>query len=147
MSGPVVLLDTSIFVGAKNSDERESECCRRVLELAHQCQIRALVSAISVAEVCVGYARADDSTGRNAFLDYLRGSTRIDVVAVDLDVAEAAAGIRAQTSLRLPDALIVGSALVRGAESIVTHDREFEKVRSLIPPCSARQFLSRIDRR
>jgi predicted nucleic acid-binding protein len=67
--------------------------------------------------------------GRDAFLDYLRGSTRIDVVAVDLDVAEASAGIRARTSLRPPDALIVGSALVRGDESIVTHDREFEKVR------------------
>ncbi len=145
MSGPLVVIDSSVFVGAKNSDEREHADCVRILELAHRRRIQGLVSTISVAEVCAGYYVEGDSDGREGFLDYLRGSNRLSVVPVDLAIADVAASLRARTSLRLPDALIVASALVRRAECVVTHDREFAKARTLVAPASAKELADRME--
>jgi len=64
---------------------------------------------------------------------------------VDLEISEVATAIRSKTSLRLPDALIAASALVRHAECIVTHDREFGKARTLVAPSSAKALADRVD--
>lgn len=67
------------------------------------------------------------------------------IVRVDLEVSSVAAVVRSKTSLRLPDALIVASVLVRRAECIVTQDREFGKARTLVPPSSAKALAARVD--
>jgi predicted nucleic acid-binding protein len=143
MSGPLVLLDTSILVGAKNPDEAQHDNCARVLELAHGGRVTALVSVVSVAELSVGYLLEDDPSGLQAFLDYLRSSTRVSVVDIGLRVASLAAEIRAETGLRLPDALVVASGLARNAELVVTEDREFRKSRKRLAMSSAREVVAR----
>jgi predicted nucleic acid-binding protein len=142
MSGPLVVIDTSVFIGAKNPDEPEHDDCGRALNLVHRRRIRGLISTITLAEVLVGYYTEDDSDGRLGFLDYIRTPNRIQVVPVDLEVSEVAARVRSETSLRLPDAIIVASALVQGAQCIVTHDREFEKARHLVTTSSAKAIAN-----
>jgi predicted nucleic acid-binding protein len=48
-----------------------------------------------------------------------------------MDIAEAAARLRASLHLRLPDAIQVASALTINAAALVTHDRDFSRVRAL----------------
>ena len=47
------------------------------------------------------------------------------------EVAELAARVRAQTRLRLPDAVQAATALVSGSAALVTHDRDFETVEGM----------------
>ena len=52
-------------------------------------------------------------------------------VALDSAIAESAARLRASLKLKLPDAVQAASALAVDAAALVTHDRDFSRVRSL----------------
>ena len=58
---------------------------------------------------------------------FLRHFDAIRVVAVDADVARDGARIRAATSLPMPDALIVASAIAADADALVTADRTWRR--------------------
>ena len=62
------------------------------------------------------------SRRREAFLQHF-GDLRL--VPVTYDVAREAARLRASTDLPMPDALIVASAVVTGADLVVTDDRSW----------------------
>jgi hypothetical protein len=47
------------------------------------------------------------------------------------DVLTAAAAVRARTRLKLPDALVVGSAMANRSEAIIGNDSAFQRLRSL----------------
>ena len=144
MSGPVAVLDTSVFVSAKVPDEPEHSASAQLLELAHLRRFRAIVSTVTVSELSAGYHRVRDDLGRRAFLDYVRSAGTIEAVSVDVDVADEAARIRSETALRLPDALIVATGIRSGAECIVTHHRGFARAKGRIRICSAREYLRRL---
>jgi predicted nucleic acid-binding protein len=52
-------------------------------------------------------------------------------IALDFDIAESAARLRASLRLKLADAVQVASALSINAAALVTHGRDFSRVRSL----------------
>jgi predicted nucleic acid-binding protein len=144
MSGPIVVVDTTILVGAKNPSEPEYADCSRLLELAHAHRFRPLLSANTVSEVSVGYSGAEDTNGRQAFLDYVRSARVFELVPVDLQVAHEAARIRADSGLRLPDAVIVATGILGKSECVVTHDLAFGKSRRMLPTSSAKELVARL---
>jgi predicted nucleic acid-binding protein len=146
MSRPVAVVDTSIFIGAKNPDEVEHSDCLRVLELCHAHRIVGLVSAITVAEVLTGYRVEGDEVGGRQFVDYVGSSGRMVFVPMGMSVCETAADVCGTTSLRIPDAIIVATAIDRSATALLTHDREFGRTRDLVDPLSAKAMLKRIHR-
>ena len=52
-------------------------------------------------------------------------------VALDVDIAESAARLRASLRLGLADAVQAASALAITAAALVTYDRDFSRLRSL----------------
>jgi predicted nucleic acid-binding protein len=52
-------------------------------------------------------------------------------IALDIDIAESAARLRDSLRLKLADAVQAASALSINAAALVTHDRDFSRVRSL----------------
>jgi predicted nucleic acid-binding protein len=71
-----------------------------------------------------------DDEGRRSFEDFLG---RVDVVGLssdDRDLIDTAVRLRQEHRLRLPDAVIAASALLREAD-LVTADAEFRKVPEL----------------
>jgi hypothetical protein len=53
------------------------------------------------------------------------------VVDLDTDIAESAARLRASLHLKLPDAVQAATALAINADALVTHDRDFSRLKSL----------------
>ena len=51
------------------------------------------------------------------------------VVELTVDIAETAARLRAKLKVKFPDAIQVASALTINADALVTHDRDFAKVK------------------
>lgn len=133
MSGRIVLVDTNIFVSARNRGEAGYEACRRLLDGIDEGRLHALVSTISLAEVRAGLTAAEVRTVWQAFLSHLLTSPNYTVEPVDASIAEAAGELRSESKLTLPDALIVSTGHVRGAESLVTLDREIVRRQSLLP--------------
>jgi predicted nucleic acid-binding protein len=53
------------------------------------------------------------------------------VIGLTADIAESAPRVRAGLGLRIPDAIQVASAMAVNADALVTHDRDFSRVRNL----------------
>ncbi|MBS0382621.1 MAG: PIN domain-containing protein [Proteobacteria bacterium] len=91
-------------------------------------EIALAVTTVTIAEVLTGpLAAGEEALARRyrAVLETWR------VVGFDIDIAEAAARLRASYHLKLPDAIQLASALTINADALVTHDRDFAKVRGL----------------
>jgi len=59
-------------------------------------------------------------------------------------LADAAGRIRAETGLRLPDAIIVASWLERGATYVVTHDEESIKGKRYFEAATSQELVGRL---
>jgi predicted nucleic acid-binding protein len=80
-----------------------------------------VISALSLSEIMVGAVRKR-SDWQNA-ADALLTVPRLTVVDVDSHIAIDGARLRATTGLKLPDALIVATAIAAGADALLSNDR------------------------
>ena len=86
------------------------------------------VTTITIAEVLTGPLGA----GEEALAKRYRAvMASWQVVELTADIAETAARLRAKFKLKLPDAIQAASALAINADALVTHDRDFVKLKGL----------------
>lgn len=91
-------------------------------------RLRFAVTTITVAEVLTGPLQAADDALARRYRAILESWQPIEL---NVDIAESAARLRASLRLRLADAVQAASALAINAAALVTHDRDFSRVRSL----------------
>ena len=91
-------------------------------------EVRFAVTTITIAEVLAGPLTVGDESLVRQYRNVLESW---QVVALDAEIAESAARVRASFRLKLADAVQVASALAGNADGLVTHDRDFSNVRSL----------------
>jgi predicted nucleic acid-binding protein len=91
-------------------------------------RVRFAVTTVTVAEVLTGPLQAGDEALARRYRAILESWQCIDL---DVGIAESAARLRASLRLKLPDAVQAASALAVNAVALVTHDRDFSKVKSL----------------
>src|SRR5215471_6858497 len=91
-------------------------------------QLRFAVTTITIAEVLTGPLQAADDALARRYRAILESWQPI---ALDLDIAESAARLRASLRLKLADAVQAASVLAINAAALVTHDRDFSRVRLL----------------
>jgi predicted nucleic acid-binding protein len=90
-------------------------------------RVRFAVTTLGIAEVLAGPLRArDDALARR----YRAVFESWQIVPLDLDIAETAARLRASFGLKLADAVQAASALAINAAALVTHDRDFARLRT-----------------
>lgn len=133
MSGPIALLDTNIFLSARNPGETAHGACRRLLDAIDAGQLQAMVSTLTIAEIRAGLTPAEAAVMWQSFVSHLVSSPNYSVESVDLEIAELAGAMRPRTGLSLPDALIVATGHLRGAAYLVTQDRTFARAQELLP--------------
>ena len=91
-------------------------------------RVQFATTTITVCEVLTGPLKVqDDSAVRRyrAVFDTWR------IVDLSADIAESAARLRASLGLKIADAIQAASALAINADALVTHDRDFGRVRAL----------------
>jgi predicted nucleic acid-binding protein len=91
-------------------------------------RVRFAVTTITIAEILTGPFQAGDEALARRYRATLETWQPVDLT---VDIAEMAARLRAGYRLRLADAFQVASALSINAAALVTHDRDFSRVRSL----------------
>src|SRR3984893_10305735 len=91
-------------------------------------RLRFAVTTITIAEVLTGPLQAGDDALAQRYRAILESWQPI---ALDVDIAESAARLRASLRLKLADAVQAASALAINAAALVTHDRDFSRVHSL----------------
>jgi predicted nucleic acid-binding protein len=101
---------------------------RPIFEAHAAGRLRFAMTTIIVAEILTGPLQAAEDALARRYRAIL-GSWQL--VALDIDIAESAARLRASLRLKLADAVQAASALAINAAVLVTHDRDFSRVASL----------------
>ena len=128
VDGALLLVDTPPIVYQLESHPQHGPRFRPLFDAHAAGQVRFAVTTVTIAEVLTGPLRAGDEALARRYRAVLE-SWR--VVALDADVAETAARLRATLGLKLADAVQAASALAVNADALVTHDRDFDRVRAL----------------
>lgn len=126
----LIHLDAGVLIGFLDADDAHHQAARTVITEALDRADRLAMAASALAECLVGPARRGDEAVD--LVHDLRQRLPIEVVDLDVDIATLAARLRAEhQSLRLPGALVIASALERGADALVTTDRRWPDHKAL----------------
>jgi predicted nucleic acid-binding protein len=125
-----VALDTSVWLAAADPDDPRQLCARWLLDEVERGRFGvALIPTLTVAEVLVRPAGASLAEGVAA-QTAIRNYPHLTVAPLDFDTAVEVAHVRAATKLKMPDAIVVGTAIAHQAEALIHGDAEWEnKVR------------------
>lgn len=124
----LLLIDTAPIIYVIEDNEAFAPRFRPLFDAHAAGLVRLAVTTVTVAEVLTGPFQA----GEESLAERYRGILQSwQVVELDFDIALSAARLRASLRLRLADAVQAASALAINAAGLVTHDRDFSRVRSL----------------
>ena len=139
-----IVLDTNILLNAKNADEQYSAYSLQILDAIEDGSMQGVISVISMAELYTGYYTKGDKKGKEELHAHLISTKGFVIVDLDLGISDAAARIRADTGLRLPDAVIIATGLAKGSQYVVTHDKELKKASRYLETISSKELLGRL---
>lgn len=91
-----------------------------------------VISVVTEAELLIRPLRNGDEYALHIIQTFLSGPS-ISVVDVTREVARTAAFVRSQTALKLPDAMIVGTAISTGCDAIIGNDKMCAQRSSEVP--------------
>lgn len=129
-----VSIDSNCFVYLRDSSTpRGSFVERELIQPLIAGSKSAVVSAIALAELLVWPLRDGNEIAALELRASLEGLRGLEIVPVDAEVAERAARVRVAHGLRLPDAIHVATAIIGGAESLLTNDRQLSRAGASMP--------------
>ncbi|HEU4617272.1 MAG TPA: PIN domain-containing protein [Gammaproteobacteria bacterium] len=124
----LLLVDTAPIVYVIEDHPVWAPIFRPVFERHEAGHVRFAITTITLAEVLTGPLRAEDEVLAERYRATLKSWFVVDL---DSDIAESAARLRANIKLKLGDAVQAASALAINADALVTHDRDFSRLKSL----------------
>jgi predicted nucleic acid-binding protein len=124
----LLLVDTAPIIYVLEGHPKLGSRFRPLFDAHTGGQVRFAVTTVTITEVLTGPLQAGDEALARRYRAVLQSW---QVVMLDLDIAESAARLRASLRLKLADAVQAASALAVNAAALVTHDRDFSRVRSL----------------
>lgn len=147
----VAAIDTNIFISAINKESGYQRSIKPLLDWIDEGKIKAIVSTTVLAEICSGYEIAQkDSREKDEFLAHVLSSSNYEIAVITVPVALDAGNLCANKGLKLPDPLIVASALRDGAEFLISNYEPVGKARTLpldLKVLSASEFVKTFEER
>jgi predicted nucleic acid-binding protein len=120
----LIHLDAGVIIGALDSDDAHHLAATAILARHRLAGDRLAMSASAMAEILVAPHR--HSTDAVRVIDALLDRLPITVVSIDRPIARRAASIRAaHPTCRLPDALVIATAIEQSADRVITTDRRW----------------------
>lgn len=127
-AGALLLIDSAPIIYTLEANERFAARFAPLFQRHANGEIALAVSTVTIAEVLTGPLKAGEEALAKRYRAALESWQVVDLTA---DIAESAARLRALYALKLPDAIQLASALAINADALVTHDRDFSKVRGV----------------
>lgn len=117
-----IYLDTNIFIYALEGYPIFRTALATLLDALDRQELTAVTSELTLAEALVK-PFLDRSVEREAaYLRMLQSSASLQMLPVNRDVLVAAARLRADTSIKLPDAIHAATAQIAGCSYFLTND-------------------------
>ena len=140
-----ITLDTNIFLNVKNKEEPFYSYSNSILEEIdnENSELNAIISIITLTELSVGYYKNKEIMDKEEFISGLYSNKKYKIRDLNINITDKAAEIRSQINLKIPDCIIIATALKENSEVLITNDSEFEKkAKSLIKIQNSQDFFN-----
>lgn len=126
----LIHLDAGVVIGFLDRNDAHHEKARSALAGAVRARDRLAMAASAFAECLVGPARRGDTA--IATVRELVERFPIAIIPLDIEMAIVAARLRARhKGLRLPDALVIATAINEAADQLITTDQRWPTAKAL----------------
>ena len=130
-------LDTNILIYYLEGIEPEASKVGKILAGFMNSENEGLISTIALAEIMTGFYLAGDIDRATKVKELLNDLTldSFKIVPVTFEIADLAANLRAKKGGRLPDALILATALNQKADLIYSQGKDLQRFNKEIKIC------------
>jgi len=124
-----IALDTNLLIYFLENIEPYASKVETLLNSFMKGKNQGIISTINIAEVLTGFYVAEDEKRAAKAKSLLQDLTHngFEIVPVTLPIADLAARLRAKRRGKLPDALIVATAINKGADLIYSQDEDIQR--------------------
>ena len=126
----LIHLDAGVIIGFLDASDAHLQTSREALADALRHGDHLALAASALAESLVGPARRGEPAVQavRTLVDRLP----ISIIPLDIEIATTAAKLRAaHRALRLPDALVIATAIEQEADHVITTDRKWPTAKAL----------------
>jgi len=116
----LTVLDAGVLIGVLDQGDGHHIPASQALRTAEEERAQLALPASALAEMLVGPTRRGGEAV--ASVDGLIRALGVEIVAIDEPVAREAAALRAVCTIRLPDALVIATAVTLRADRLLTTD-------------------------
>lgn len=124
----MLLVDSAPIIFTLEANERFAAQFAPLFQRHADGELVFAVTTVTIAEVLTGPLQAGEEALAKRYRNVLESWQVVDLSS---DIAESAARLRGKCGLKLPDAIQLSSALAINADALVTHDRDFSRVRGM----------------
>jgi predicted nucleic acid-binding protein len=117
-----VYLDTNIFIYALEGYPIFRTVLTTLFDALDRHELSAVTSELTLAEALVKPYLDRSLERQAAYVQILQPSASLQIVPVSRDVLVAAARLRAETNMKLPDAIHAATAQLTGCTQFLTND-------------------------
>lgn len=103
----VVVFDSDVLIGFLSADDAHHEDALATMRESMKPGTRRMLCAVNYSEILIGPINA----GVQDTVDAMLVRLGIEIISVDMDLAQRAAVVRARTELKLPDAYALATAI------------------------------------
>ncbi len=122
LRGKLIALDTAPLIYFIEEHPAYCPVVEPFFEQLDKGTVQVVTSVITLTEVLVKPLRDGDTRLAEQYRDILLNIDGLTTVEVSIAIAEKAARLRSQYSLRTPDAIQIATALHTGASALLTND-------------------------
>ncbi len=124
-----IALDSNILIYFLEDAKPLADHVERILETFMQGRNLGVVSTITVSELLGGFYASGNQNRTEEAKKFLKDLNLgyVDIVPVTFSIADLAAKLRARRGGRLPDALIVATAIEKNAEIFYSQDDDLKR--------------------
>ncbi|MEN6348784.1 MAG: PIN domain-containing protein [Syntrophomonas sp.] len=137
-----IMLDTNAVIYFLDGTPGLFDLMQELFEMVEHNQLNITFSVISEAELLVKPFREKNSAAIEAVNFFLDEFPNLKISPLNREIGRQAAKTRAESGLRLPDAIILATAINNNCELLLGNDLDFlEKASSYIPVIILNEYL------
>ena len=122
-NGSKVLLNTVALIYFLEENERYSKLAEKIFGRIESGELQGVLANLAFAELLVPLYRSGDPRAAAGLANRIFNFRNLEVVTLTTEISIEAARLRAEYSLRTPDAIHAATAIITQASGILTNDK------------------------